>query len=1083
MRILATIILLAGALLAGSTATLTGRVTDSVGGVMAKVEVRAVNVETGAKLSAETNDEGLYRILSMAPGVYRMVLEKYGFKTIIKPGVELHVQDIVALNFEMQIGSVTESVTVEGGAPLIQAETAMLGNTMNQNAIAELPSLTRNPYDFVLLAAGAAPAANSFGRGIGVSVNGQRAEAANFLLDGGGNVNPSINGPGQLVPNEAVREYRVLTNSFTAEYGRSAGFIANVVTKSGTNEFHGSIYDFLRNSWLAANTFNGNATRLARPVFNRHQAGGSFGGPIVKDKLFFFGAIESILVRSSAPVTYTTRVPTPQLIALIAPAVQAMFRRYPPPADLSTTEIVMRTIRPFGASGQVTIPAFASATRIGPLDAGAGNPQDTYLWNARIDWNLNQRTVLTGRFSFQDTDQFATVRQPYSPELDQANLTRNQSAALNGTRTWSGTLVSESRLVFNRFNSLQPQTPVGGFFLTNGITGQTTTLPTGQEGLGGPRNLYQYEQTASWIRGNHNFKFGGQLVNVRQNVLGGTANFIGVRANFGTLQGFVDGQLATLSAYIDPQGHAPGELINPPLKAGNLLRHIRSTDYNWFVQDTWKVTRRLTLSPGLRWESFDEGRSAGGEKALDVSYYRGEGSNSYERFANGRVGPVDAAPGKYKGHISLPDHKNFGPRLGLVYDLTGSGKTLFRAGSGVFFNNNDNTAAVLRLDSQATFRNVPFTTSLVANPLAVATGPVALPPVNFTYRDQDFRTAYVASWNATLERELASNFVIGGAYVGSTGNRMVQLTLQNRVDSGRYVGRPGERLVNNYGFLLDQTNAGHSSYHALQLKADRRSIRGMGVQFGAGYTWSHSIDNASAHGAEGNGFNQGTLISADNPRLDRGNSGFDQRHRLVAHFIWQIPIGRGSRGYRKQILSGWEASGIVSFQTGYHFFIDDQGTPDRDFTVGRPNVTGALPQMLGASEMVADATMPNRFLILHTNLIRNNTGCIPNAAPFACLASINDPLDKLLPRNIYTAPGTRYQDVSLMKNFAIGERWKVQFRAELYNLFNHANREIVSGYDLAAPQFVNTAGGQLPGLIGRYGGTPRQVVLALKVMF
>jgi hypothetical protein len=377
MRTLIILILLAGALLASPTATLTGRVTDTTGAVMPGVEVQAINVETGIKVTTQTNEEGLYSIPLLPPGTYRIVLQKHGFRTIIKPGVELRVQDIIALNFEMQIGSVAESITVEEGVPLLQAETATLGQTIDRNVMAELPTLTRNPYDFVALSAGAVPALNATAigagtvRGVGIAINGQRAESANFLLDGSDNTDPTTSTPGQRVPHEAVREYRVLTNGFTAEYGRNAGFVANLVTKSGTNEFHGSLYDYMRNSHLAANSFENNARGNPRAVFNRHQAGGSLGGPIVSDKAFFFGSFESIPVRSSDASTF--RVPTPQLVAISSPATQAIFRKYPLPRDLSPTDVVTRTVRPFGGGSPVTLPAFAAVSRIGPVDAGAGS--------------------------------------------------------------------------------------------------------------------------------------------------------------------------------------------------------------------------------------------------------------------------------------------------------------------------------------------------------------------------------------------------------------------------------------------------------------------------------------------------------------------------------------------------------------------------------------------------------------------------------------------------------------------------------------------------------------------------------------
>ena len=273
--------------LASPTATLTGRVTDSLGGVLVGAQVEATNVETNTIFRTKTNHLGLYRIPNLPPGYYRVIVRMFGFRTMVKPGLKLHVQDVIGLNFSMQLGSAIASITQEEGVPLVQAETGMQSATVNQLAITNLPSLTRNPYDFVALSAGAAPTGTP---GAGFALNGQRAESGSFLLDGSDNNDSYNSGPGQIVPLDVVEEYRLMTHNFTAEYGRNTGFIANVVTKSGTNEFHGAAYYFNRNSALAANTYENNARGIPRPVFNRHQLGGAVGGPILRDKLFFYAA-------------------------------------------------------------------------------------------------------------------------------------------------------------------------------------------------------------------------------------------------------------------------------------------------------------------------------------------------------------------------------------------------------------------------------------------------------------------------------------------------------------------------------------------------------------------------------------------------------------------------------------------------------------------------------------------------------------------------------------------------------------------------------------------------------------------------
>lgn len=517
----------------------------------------------------ETNEEGLYTLQNLPPGSYSVAVQKFGFKTIVKPGVELHVQDIISLNFAMDLGSIVESVTVEEGAPLLQAGTGMLGTTVDQTALTELLSLTRNPYDFVSLSPGSAPSGIR-NRGVGVAVNGQRVESGNFLLDGSENVYPADSTPAQAVPLEAVREYRLQTHAFTAEYGRNVAFVANVVTKSGTNDFHGVLYDFVRNSALAANTFDNNAKRLPRPVFNRHQFGGTIGGPIWRDRAFFFAALEPIVVRSSAPVRFV--VPTPQLVALSSPGTQAIFRRFPLPAELSSTDVRVHRVCPFGATcnlqtgaGLVTVPAFAATTRVGPRDAGAGPPQNTYVATARLDYSASDRTTVWGRYAVQDGTQFATVTQPYSAELDRPTLTRNQNFTLGLVRTWTGRFVTESRAVYSRIARMVPQTPSGSF-PTLALTGESgVVLPSGLRAEDGPQNVYQVHHTASWLWGKHDFKFGGQYVHLRQNV---DPSVVPVSAtNYGSFAGvqdLVDGRLTRYQIWIDPKGRVPGETVEPP---------------------------------------------------------------------------------------------------------------------------------------------------------------------------------------------------------------------------------------------------------------------------------------------------------------------------------------------------------------------------------------------------------------------------------------------------------------------------------------------------------------------------------------
>jgi len=1093
---------------ASPTAAITGRITDSLGGLLAGAQVEVTNVETNTIFRTKTNHLGLYRVPNLPPGYYRVIVRMFGFRTMVKPGLRLHVQDVIGLNFSMQLGSAIASITQEEGVPLVQAETGMQSSTVNQLAITNLPSLTRNPYDFVALSAGAAPTAT---RGVGFALNGQRAESGSFLLDGSDNNDAYNSGPGQIVPLDVVEEYRLMTQNFTAEYGRNTGFIANVVTKSGTNDFHGAVYYFNRNSVFAANTYENNAREIPRPVFNRHQLGGAVGGPILRDKLFFYAAVEPILVRSSATLSYY--VPTPELLAVSSAGTNAMFRRFQLPSNLSQTDISVRTVCPFGRfcgstinSGFVTIPAFASTTRTGPVDAGAGVPQDTLLWTGRLDYSLNERSKLNVRYAFQDANQFATVTQPYSAELDQPFNIRNQNITLNLTRFLSGSFFTESRAVFSRLFQQSPAAPASklpSFTITGDtISGSTgaLSLPSAKNAFGGSQNIYQIYQAGNWIRGTHNLKFGWQYQHLRDGRVPTEVSF--TRSNqgeFRDLQGFVDGFLTSYQLSLDPKGRVPGELIAPPFGPSEVRRHYRFNEMAGFFQDAWKISPRLTLSPGIRYEYFGAGHRTGHEKALDANFYYGQGDSIYRRIANGRLLRTTDAPGRYRNHYFLPNHSNLAPRLGLAYGFSGSGKTVLRLGSGLFFerlpgfafeNTNPPAYSIARLTA------VSLTPALFADPYSVLPQTtIPVPPSTVTHFDQDLETAYAAQWNATLEHELMRNFVVSGAYLGSRGNRLYRLLNINRIGSGQFDGRPGERLFNTASSFTTLSNQGDSSFHALQLRMESPGIRNIGLQFGANYTWSHSIDNASGLLREDAA--SAFPLDAFHPGLDKGSSDHDVRHRMVGHFVWQIPFGSTPGKYPKHLVSGWEISGILSFQAGQPFNLRDSRVADRDLADNtRPRVTGPLPGVRRGDAIVADGRTPNAFLILPLNAVRGPNGsCLETAVPFGCQISVNGPFDGSLGRNVFQRPGTQFQNLAFIKNFTFAassrrEDLKLQLRAEFYNFFNHSNLYFKADTANVGISSFNTSGGSsVPGVLASFG-TPdrfpqeaRQVVLAVKLIF
>ena len=1126
------------ALLPASTAraqtfsgTIVGRVVDERQDAIPNASVTLRSSEKEFERQTTTNAQGEYTFELVPPGTYQVLVVHAGFApTAIH--VEVVVATTVRVDVTLGIQPVQQEVRVVGESGVaVQTETAGLGRVVSTHEITELPSLGRSLYDFIAIMPGATLSNDALG--VGYAVNGGRTQSANYLLDGSENNEISMSAPAMDVPLDSIQEFNIQTNHFSAEYGRNSGFTANVVTKSGTNDFHGSLYDYVRNSAFAANTFDANAHGLPRPVFNRHQFGGTAGGPLRKGKLFYFASTEGIVVRSSGPTSFF--VPTPELLAISAPGTQAIFERFPLPGHLSLTNVKRETLCPFAVScdaqtgvGYVRIPAFAYTTRIGPQDFGAGAPQNTILATGRLDWIAGPKTQTFLRYAIESNNEFAIARQPYSTELDQPLYGHNQNASINIIRTWSPRFATESRIAYSRVTGdpdrfggdaySVPKAPLPSFYIQN----EAVSLPAGTQGAFGPTNGYQFFQNATYSCGRHTLRFGGQFVHLRQNVYFGLAGEV-ADAQFANTQGFVDGILRFYSIALDPKGHYPGEYVDPPFGPPSFTVHYHYNEPALFLADTWKMTTRLTLTPGLRWEYFGVFHSPGAEHSLDSNFYPSSGATSLERIANGRMMRTIDAPGELQGRFYLPDYKNFAPRVGLAYDLFGDGKTVFRAGGGLFYDRwvgwelfraHQNPPGY----SFARLSNVFLTPSMVTDQYAAfPTGPVLLSKNVTQDPDLHMHSAYVASWNATLEKQLASTLVIGASYLGSSGSRLYSGNNLNRFGSGGLldpscvttrIAADGlaaigpdyshcSRLNQGLSNILARCIGGHSSYHALQLRVDSRRVSRLGLEFGGNYTWSHSVDNRSVSGVGNSVAETGVgYLDAFSPSLDRGPSDFDTRHRLAAHFIWEIPAAGRSRSWAgRYFLHGWELSGFLTYQTGQPFSLADLGTPDYTGERTRPRLTGALPHTI----LVSDSISPNSYLYLPINQVYDSVSrlCNANAAPFACEISVNGPFQDTLPRNTFHQPGLFYQDTAFLKTFPLPrEGTKLQFRAEFYDIFNHSNLYVNAGSpsrsnprSLSAPStdvsnasFTTSNGDLVPGVTASFRDN-RQIVLALKLIF
>jgi len=525
--------------------------------VIAGAAVTMHSLDRSFERRTTTDPEGEYSFPLVPPGTFTLQAEADGF-SVSTVTVEVVIATPVRADLILSIQAIQQEVHVFGqNGVAVQTENANLGRTISPQEMSELPSLTRSPYDFIALMPGAVRSHDQLG--VGFAVNGSRTQSANYLLDGSENNETFMSAPAQDVPLDSIEEFNVQTNLYGAEYGRNSGFTANIVTKAGTNQWHGSLYDYVRNSALAANTYNNNANGFPRPVFNRHQFGGTLGGPILRSKLFFFASIEPILVRSSN--TNTFYVPTPQLLAISAPGTQAIFERYPLPPNLSATNVQKRLVCPFALTcnsttqaGFVNIPAFAFTSHVGPQDVGAGPPQNTVLATGRMDWVINSKMQAFVRYAVENQNVFATVTQPYSSQLDVPQSGPNQNITWNLTRTWSPRFATESRIgysqvagVYERFGANAPEVPFPTFVIGN----ETAVLPSGDGVFYGLANFYQFFQTATWSRGHHLVKFGGQFVQLRDKHtygIGQTGDSV-----FSNTQALVDGRLSNFQIALDPK--------------------------------------------------------------------------------------------------------------------------------------------------------------------------------------------------------------------------------------------------------------------------------------------------------------------------------------------------------------------------------------------------------------------------------------------------------------------------------------------------------------------------------------------------
>ncbi len=1076
------------------TGQIAGTVTDPTGAAIANASVRVVSTSTDTVRTTTSSGAGDFTVANLLPGEYNVRVTSPGFSNF-QQRVVVTVGTKVGIDVKMQIGATGTTIEVSEAAVRVNTETQTLSQTISSQDVALMPTISRNPYDLVKTIGNVSDDPGQ--RGVGVSINGQRASSTAILLDGVSNANAFDTTVAIIVPQDSINEFSVVTSDFTAEYGGASGGVVNVVTKAGTNSLHGSVYEFNRVSDLASNTFNNNAFDIPKPVFTRNQFGFSIAGPIIKDKLFFFDNAEWTRVRSLGPVVAV--VPTPALIAASAPATQAFFAaagQLKPNLAVSSTFTaadVGCTTAACAALGAT--PAYETVIYHVPTDAGGGTPQNTWNDVGRIDYNLSDRTQMYFRYArYVENDFVGTFdNSPYTG-YDTASFTDSQGYALSITHAFSPKQVSQTKLSYNRISLVEPlgAQPVSPTLYTslgsagtlggNAINypGYTPGLPGSAIPFGGPQNEASINEDYSITVGKHDFRFGGVFTYLQDNRVFGAyeeaVEALGTGDTGSAANNLTLGQLNQFQAAVYPQGKYPciqtptGPTVTPactltlPVAPPSFSRSNRFRDAGLYTQDSWKLRPTFTLNLGLRWEYF--GPPANSKPALNSNFYLGTGANVELQSATGVVLPATQAPG---GNIWAKQWANFAPRVGFAWDVMGDGKTSIRGGYGIGYERNFNNVTfnviqnppnygVVALQAGVDVPTIPITFDN-AGPLAGSSGTKPLGRVTLRAVDPNIKNAYAHSWSFSIERQLSKDAIFGLDYSGSAGENLYTIDRLNLPGSAPvYAGITTESRINpQYSTINYRTNGGNSIYNGLNTRFELRNFRQYGLTLRANYTWSHSIDDASSTFTASDNLAVANLGLLDplHPSLDRGDSDFDVRHRVVVAAVWQSPFF-SKPGLTNLMLGGWNLSPIFTAHTGSPFSIYDSTNSDGNLF---PRLMLGNPQYKPQYTDVSTGR-PNEFTYLDL------TGADINSSYINPLSGTSDfgPFpDSMTGRNAFRKPGAWTFNLGASKTFSLTERFKLDLRAEAFDIFNHSNVYLVGNFENLAP--AAAAGGGFAGTV------------------
>lgn len=1032
------------------TGTITGVTQDDAGAAVAGSRVVATNTGTNAAFEATSDENGLYTIRSLPVGNYNVTVEANGFKTTTLTDIPVRVNEEIKLDATLVVGALSEQVTVSGEPSLVNTTSSTLKTVIDERRIVDLPLNGRDPNALVQLVAGVQPdtrtsltSGTTYPGAVSVSSNGGRGNTTNYVLDGGSN-NDSYNNQSNPTPNpDALQEFSVQTNNFSAEYGRNLGAVVNAVTKSGTNDYHGTLFEYVRNERLNARNFFApvrNGIR-ARDGLKRNQFGGVFGGrlplphfgeggPIFdsgKDRTFFFFSYQGTRTRQT-PGDTTAIVPTiaqrngdfSALLSLQTPIIlRNPVTGQPYPGNI----IPQNQLNPVTQRLLQFIPlANETGNRVRYVVPVKLNDDQTML---RLDHRFSDNNSLFGRIWLSKAAQPAYLDRSNFLASSFGRTWKNTIVALNDTHVFSPKVVNNTVFTFNRTNNVNTQsyppslqslganlyndaTPqidltVNGFFAVN--TGDTNNFF---------RTEYQVANTTRLSYGRHNISVGGEYSHGTNDITNNfRANGVFTFANSTnnpafTGYGLADFLIGKFTSLTQGGGEYKNTIVNAPA---------------FFIQDDYRVNRKLTLNLGLRWDPFipytDENDKLAGYRA-------GQKSIVYPNAPTGLVYPGD--PSLPEGGYE-PSLTNFGPRVGFAYDLAGDGKTSIRGGYGIFYDR-PNLISTNNAAAQSPFGTVLTTNgnaiNSLSNPYAGAVNPFPVnifPPTNAVFNTSitvfsyapDLKNGRAQSYNLSIEREIFPSYLVRVAYAGSRSDR---LSIVREANAPIFAAGATTNNINDrrplgpaFGSIVLTESTGSSTYNSMQATLDKRFTQGLSIL--ANYTLSKSIDQSSE--------NKGTGISQTNPNnlnYDRGLANFDHRHRFTAAILYELPRISSQR-IVDTFFGGWNVTGIVTLQSGSPFSV----------LSGVDNSVTGIPNQ--RADINGDPVLPGDRTRGEQIAQWFNTSVFSSQVRLGNFGSSG--------RNIIVGPGFKSLNLGLHKNFGITENIKIQLRGEAFNVLNNVN--------------------------------------------